>query len=136
MFRAWVTAMCLAVGLVAVAGGGTAGATAACRTTTLVQGRAHRPVTLKRCDKLKVVFKIGTQGTTPAFWGVARRPSPHVLKLTHHGYQNPTHSSDTTEQVWVYRAVGRGTTHIRFTLTAPSAPGQTFGAYKVSVTVR
>lgn len=68
-------------------------------------------------------------------WRVTHKPAAKVLKLVSHGYGKNT--SDTGTQIWVYRAVGRGKTSVKFGDFTPSYPHRAAAStFKLTVAVR
>jgi predicted secreted protein len=66
---------------------------------------------------------------------VTHKPAAKVLKLVSHGYGKNT--SDTGTQIWVYRAVGRGKTSVKFGDFTPSYPHRAAAStFKLTVAVR
>jgi predicted secreted protein len=129
------------IGITVATDSGAARATPSCRTL-VVNGTDGSAVTngpasiaAKPCDRIKVKFVFETQEPLVYVWRVTRRPTANVLKLVSHGYGRNT--SNTGTQIWIYRAVGRGKTSVRFGDFTPSYPHQSAAStYKLTVTVR
>ncbi len=134
-------AIIAAVTLLLMTGPGVAGAKRFCRTV-VVHGtrsdgtpRMQASVSVHRCDRIKVEFVFPTQNTLVYLWRVTHKPAKKVLKLASHGYGKST--AETGTQVWLYRAVGKGKTYVKFGDFTPSYPNQPAAAtFKLKVAVR
>lgn len=92
-------------------------------------------IRVQRCDRVKVEFVFDTQDTLVYLWRVTHKPAVGVLKLVSHGYGKNT--SDTSTQIWTYRAVGTGKTSVKFGDFTPSYPHRSAAStFKLTVSAR
>jgi hypothetical protein len=87
------------------------------------------------CERLNVGFEIGTQGQIFPVWEFSRKPAAKVLKLVSHDYEDTDPTRETTTQFFLFRAVRRGTTTVKFRETTASSPG-VLDTFKLHVTAR
>ncbi len=111
-----------------------AGAKSVCRTIRVSTPKQSK-VTVTPCQRINVGFQIGTQGEIFPTWGVSSRPAKKILKYVRGGYENTSNTDGTTTQFFLYQAVARGRTTVRFCESTPSIPG-CLETYKLQVTVR
>ncbi len=111
-----------------------AAAKSACRTVRVSTSKQSK-ITVTPCERINIGFEIGTQGETFPVWDVSRRPAKKVLKYVRGGYENTNNTNGTTTQYFLYKAVGRGQTTVKFCESTASISG-CLETYKLQVTVR
>ena len=111
-----------------------AGAKSPCRTVRLSASRQSK-ITVTPCERINIGFDIGTQGETFPVWDVSREPARKVLKYVRSGYENTNNTDGTTTQYYLFQAVGRGQTTVRFCESTASESG-CLDSYKLQVAVR
>jgi hypothetical protein len=111
-----------------------AAAKSACRTVRVSTSRQSK-ITITPCERINVGFQIGTQGEVFPTWDVSSRPAKKVLKYVRGGYENTNNTNGTTTQYYLYRAVRRGRTTVKFCESTASESG-CLETYKLQVTVR
>jgi hypothetical protein len=79
--------------------------------------------TVDRCERLNVGFEIGTQGQIFPVWELASKPAKKILKLVNQGYEDTDATGETTTQFFLLKAVGAGTTAVKFVETTASSRG-------------
>ncbi len=132
-YRAFaVSAVLASIGL--FVGSTPAAAKSACRTVRVLTPKKSK-ITVTPCERINIGFEIGTQGETFPVWYVSRRPAKKVLKYVHGGYENSDNADGTTTQYYLYHAVGRGQTTVKFCESAAPESG-CLETYKLEVTVR
>jgi predicted secreted protein len=141
MRRISLATLAAVTSLIAFAGSNAAAAKHSCRTVVVhatnsnAVPKKQASVSVHRCDRIKVEFVFATQATLVYMWRVTHKPAKKVLKLVSHGYGKNT--TDTGTQVWVYRAVGKGKTYVKFGDFTPSYPHQPAAdTFKLKATVR
>jgi len=123
----------VSVSLAAV--GGSAAASAGCRTF-VVQG-GPPSVVMHKCDRVRIQLHYGGQGDPPYSWDASHRPSPRILTLIHGGFWRTNPDDDQPDQYWTYRARAKGRTSMTFAFTTSSYPNNPpMETFKLSVTVR
>jgi hypothetical protein len=129
------------IGITVAAAPRAVAATSSCRTI-VVHGTdsdagTSKPASIRvqRCDRVKVEFVFDTQDTLVYLWRVTHKPAVGVLELVSHGYGKNT--SDTSTQIWTYRAVGTGKTSVKFGDFTLSYPHRSAAStYKLTVSAR
>jgi hypothetical protein len=136
-----LSAVIAVLACVSVLGTSGAAASSSCGTVVVhgtddnLNGQAPASVMVKPCERIKVEFVFATQATLVYLWQVTHKPAEHLVQLVSHGYGAAT--SETSTQVWVYRAVRPGTTSIGFGDFTPSYPHRSAAStFKLSVTVK
>ena len=110
-----------------------ADAKSACRTVRVSTSRQSN-ITVTPCKRIHVGFQIGTQGEIFPTWDVSNRPAKKVLKYVRGGYENTNNANGTTTQYYLYQAVKRGHTTVKFCESTASESG-CLETYKLHVTV-
>jgi hypothetical protein len=111
-----------------------AGAKSPCRTVRVSTSKQSK-ITVTPCERINVGFDIGTQGETFPVWDMSKQPAKKVLKYVRGGYENTNNADGTTTQYYLFGAVGRGQTTVKFCESTASESG-CLDTYKLQVTVR